>query len=162
MIELKPDNSLEDLRFDKPFTELTEHVSALNLESMDKAEHEHVPYLILIFKFLQAWSSAHNGAFPVKYKEKIELKSLIQSGVRTNPKTGGPEVEENFDEAAANLNTALVQTKIPSEVLALLDDNTEVTAHSSTFWILVKALKRYNVINALAMGFIFYMEILFI
>lgn len=36
VVESHPDNMLEDLRLDKPFPELTEHVQDYDLEHMDK------------------------------------------------------------------------------------------------------------------------------
>lgn len=36
VVESHPDNTLEDLRLDKPFPELTEHVRDYDLEHMDK------------------------------------------------------------------------------------------------------------------------------
>lgn len=36
VVESHPDNTLEDLRLDKPFPELTEHVQDYDLEHMDK------------------------------------------------------------------------------------------------------------------------------
>lgn len=36
MIESHPDNALEDLRLDKPFAELKNHVKSCDLDNMDK------------------------------------------------------------------------------------------------------------------------------
>lgn len=36
VIESHPDNALEDLRLDKPFAELKDHVKSYDLDSMDK------------------------------------------------------------------------------------------------------------------------------
>ncbi|KAI6651617.1 NEDD8-activating enzyme E1 regulatory subunit isoform X1 [Oopsacas minuta] len=144
IVEAKPDNALEDLRFDKPFIELETHVNSVELDKLDKTEHEHVPYLVLIYKYLQKWSEQNGGRYPSKYKEKKEVKELIRQGIRINPETGGPEAEENFEEAMNNLNTALTETKVPSNIDTILkDDNCEqLTAQSTPFWILTAALKK--------------------
>lgn len=36
VIESHPDNALEDLRLDKPFAELKDHVKSYDLDNMDK------------------------------------------------------------------------------------------------------------------------------
>lgn len=36
MIESHPDNALEDLRLDKPFVELKDHVKSYDLDNMNK------------------------------------------------------------------------------------------------------------------------------
>eukprot|EP00800_Vazella_pourtalesii_P004964 TRINITY_DN1572_c0_g4_i2.p1 TRINITY_DN1572_c0_g4~~TRINITY_DN1572_c0_g4_i2.p1 ORF type:complete len:318 (+),score=83.18 TRINITY_DN1572_c0_g4_i2:43-996(+) len=144
VIEAKPDNALEDLRFDKPFTELQAHVDSVLLDKLDKTEHEHVPFLVLIYKYLLKWSEQNDGRYPSKYKEKKELKELIRQGIRINPETGGPESEENFDEAMSNLNSVLSETRIPTSVENILSDPQceQLTAKSTPFWILTAAMKR--------------------
>ena len=150
--EAKPDNALEDLRFDKPFSELSLHADSVDLDKLDKTQHEHVPFLVLIYKFLQKWRELNEGRFPSKYKEKKEVKELIRSGIRTNPETGGPEMEDNFDEAINNLNTALTETKIPTSVQAILDDPlcSQLSSSSSPFWLLAAALKKWVIRSTLS------------
>ena len=145
VVEAKPDNALEDLRFDKPFPELRTHVESVELGKLDKTEHEHVPFLVLIFKYLREWSGQNEGRYPSKYKEKKELKELIRKGIRINSETGGPETEDNFEEAMNSLNTALTETKIPSNTQAILNDPLcdQLTPSSTPFWILTAALKRF-------------------
>ena len=145
VVEAKPDNALEDLRFDKPFKELQTHVDSVELDKLDKTEHEHVPFLVLIYKYLRGWSGQNEGRYPSKYKEKKELKELIRKGIRINPETGGPDIEENFDEAMNSLNTALTETKIPRNIETILSDAMceQLTASSTPFWILAAALKRF-------------------
>ena len=144
VVESKPDNALEDLRFDKPFQELQTYVDAVELGKLDKTEHEHVPFLVLIYKYQREWSAQNEGRYPSKYKEKKELKELIQKGIRINPETGGPEMEDNFEEAMNSLNTALTETKIPSNIQTILKDPLcdQLTGSSTPFWILTAALKR--------------------
>lgn len=36
VVESHPDNALEDLRLDKPFPELSEHIQSYDLDHMDK------------------------------------------------------------------------------------------------------------------------------
>ena len=44
VIESKPDNSVEDLRFHQPWPELQRFADAVDLASVDDITHKHVPY----------------------------------------------------------------------------------------------------------------------
>ena len=50
-----------------------------DLESMDKKDHSHTPYLVILYKYLQAWKKEHNGQPPQNYKEKKEFKELVRT-----------------------------------------------------------------------------------
>lgn len=39
-----------------------------------------MPWLVILYKFLQKWSSANDNRMPKTYKEKTELRNLISSG----------------------------------------------------------------------------------
>ena len=102
IVETHPD-SLIDLRLLDPWEELsalvTERTANLDLPEseggMDDHAHGHVPFALLILKYLSDWKAAHDGKHPASYKEKNELKDLIRNHMRTN--VGGSE--ENYDEA---------------------------------------------------------------
>ncbi|KAK3528262.1 hypothetical protein QTP86_028494 [Hemibagrus guttatus] len=115
VVESHPDSALEDLRLDSRFTELKNHISSYDLDSMDKKDHSHTPWIIIISKYLEKWLSEHDFQLPKSYKEKEEFRRLIRDGIRTN-ENGILEEEENFDEAIKNVNTALNPTKICSNV----------------------------------------------
>lgn len=53
VIESHPDNLPQDLRLDKPFPALIEYVNSVNLEEMELKDHAHVPYLVILFKYLE-------------------------------------------------------------------------------------------------------------
>lgn len=59
VIESHPDNRHPDLRLDKPFPSLVQHVDSIKLENLDLKDHAHVPYLVVLYKFLQV----HNFFF---------------------------------------------------------------------------------------------------
>lgn len=44
IIESKPENTVNDLRFGDPWPCLEDYVSKIDLEAMDALEHSHVPY----------------------------------------------------------------------------------------------------------------------
>jgi len=145
VIEAHPDSNHEDLRLDKPFQALKDFCDSLDLDSMNKKDHSHTPWLVLIYKFLQVWQQENNGRFPSNYKEKNALKDLIKKGKRTNEE-GIPEDEENFDEALKNVNSSLHGTRIPSDIQSLFNDPKclDVNSESKIFWMLVKALKQFT------------------
>lgn len=73
VIESHPDNKQKDLRLHHPFPSLKEH-----LESSDV--NFKVPWLCVIYKYWQKWRGDDETKIPQTYKEKLELKKLIQSG----------------------------------------------------------------------------------
>ena len=44
VIESKPDNTVEDLRFHQPWTDLQDFADSIDLDSADDITHKHVPY----------------------------------------------------------------------------------------------------------------------
>ncbi len=144
VIESHPDNAHEDLRVNVPFASLTDHINQFDLNNMDNTKHANVPFLIILFKYLNIWKSSHDGNFPKNYREKKEFKEIIRSGIRCNEQ-GVPLDEDNFDEAINNVNSLLIPTTIPSNVQAILNDDCSksLTNHSSNFWILVHALNEF-------------------
>ncbi|XP_076448750.1 NEDD8-activating enzyme E1 regulatory subunit-like isoform X2 [Babylonia areolata] len=144
IVESHPDNSLEDLRLDHPFAAFHSFCDSLDMDGMSKKDHSHTPWLVILYKYLQQWKQMHDGEMPKNYREKTQLKEMIKKGILIN-ENGVPEVEENFDEAVNNVNSALVPTKVPSEVQKLFDDPccTELNSESKSFWILCRALKEF-------------------
>ncbi|XP_028665555.1 NEDD8-activating enzyme E1 regulatory subunit [Erpetoichthys calabaricus] len=144
VVESHPDNALEDLRLDKPFTSLKKHFQSFELENMDKKDHSHTPWIIVIAKYLEKWLSENNNHLPKLSKEKEAFKEQIRQGIRKS-ETGAPEVEENFEEAIKNVNTALNPTKISREVESIFNDEQccNLTAQTSSFWLLARAVKQF-------------------
>ncbi|CAG2057539.1 unnamed protein product [Timema podura] len=81
VIETHPDNQISDLRLDVPFSELKNHIDAINLSSLEYKDHAHVPYLIILYKYLQQWRQQNEGRLPKTYKEKESLRTLIRTDV---------------------------------------------------------------------------------
>ncbi|NXL71984.1 ULA1 enzyme, partial [Leptocoma aspasia] len=144
VVESHPDNMLEDLRLDKPFPELTEHVQDYDLEHMDKKDHSHTPWIVIVAKYLTKWFNEKSEQLPKSYKEKEAFKELIRQGILKN-ENGTLEDEENFEEAIKNVNTALNRTEIPRDIEELFNDECclKLTEQSSSFWVLVRALKEF-------------------
>uniref|UniRef100_A0A2K5S560 NEDD8-activating enzyme E1 regulatory subunit n=1 Tax=Cebus imitator TaxID=2715852 RepID=A0A2K5S560_CEBIM len=144
LIESHPDNALEDLRLDKPFPELREHFQSYDLDHMEKKDHSHTPWIVIIAKYLAQWYSETNGRIPKTYKEKEDFRDLIRQGILKN-ENGAPEDEENFEEAIKNVNTALNTTQIPSSIEDIFNDDRciNITKQTPSFWILARALKEF-------------------
>uniref|UniRef100_A0A2K5US12 NEDD8-activating enzyme E1 regulatory subunit n=1 Tax=Macaca fascicularis TaxID=9541 RepID=A0A2K5US12_MACFA len=144
VIESHPDNALEDLRLDKPFPELREHFQSYDLDHMEKKDHSHTPWIVIIAKYLAQWYSETNGRIPKTYKEKEDFRDLIRQGILKN-ENGAPEDEENFEEAIKNVNTALNTTQIPSSIEDIFNDDCciNITKQTPSFWILARALKEF-------------------
>nr|XP_004543363.1 NEDD8-activating enzyme E1 regulatory subunit [Maylandia zebra] len=144
VIESHPDNALEDLRLDQPYAEFQNHIKSYDLDSMEKKDHSHTPWIIIVAKYLEKWLSEHNGQPPKNYKEKEAFRQLIREGIRKN-ENGVPEDEENFEEAIKNVNTALNPTKIPSAVEDIFNSEQckNITAQSPSFWVMLRAVKEF-------------------
>ncbi|ESO03022.1 hypothetical protein HELRODRAFT_112383 [Helobdella robusta] len=144
IIESHPEGVIEDLRLQNPFDGLITFCRSVHLDALSLKEHSHVPWLVIIFKYLQTWMDNHGGKFPTTYSEKNEIKMMIKNG-RLRRSDGSFEEEENFDEACKNVNTALLPTAIPQELLKLFDDENCLNIHSDSkpFWILLRALKSF-------------------
>uniref|UniRef100_A0A3Q3F4Y1 NEDD8-activating enzyme E1 regulatory subunit n=1 Tax=Labrus bergylta TaxID=56723 RepID=A0A3Q3F4Y1_9LABR len=144
VIESHPDNALEDLRLDQPFAELKNHIKTYDLDSMDKKDHSHTPWVIVVAKYLEKWLSEHNCQPPKNYKEKEAFRQLIREGI-LKKENGVPEDEENFEEAIKNVNTALNATKVPTAVEDLFNSEqcNNITAPTLPFWVMLRAVKEF-------------------
>lgn len=143
IIETHPDNELPDLRLDRPFETLRKHLDSINLDEMSFKDHSHVPYLVILYKFLEKWILDHRE-LPKTYKEKHQLKEMIKEGMRRE-KNDTTNSEENFEEAIKAVNTCIGYTEIPDSVRNILNDDQciNLTAKSSSFWIIAKAVRDF-------------------
>ncbi|XP_030438152.1 NEDD8-activating enzyme E1 regulatory subunit isoform X3 [Gopherus evgoodei] len=144
VVESHPDNALEDLRLDNPFPELREHMQSYDLDHMEKKDHSHTPWIVIVAKYLAKWYSEKSEQIPRNYREKEAFRELIRQGILKN-ENGIPEDEENFEEAIKNVNTALNVTKIPSCIEDIFNDDRciNLTQQTPSFWILARAVKEF-------------------
>lgn len=141
--ESHPDNYHDDFRLLQPFPELIHHMKTIDLESMDKKEHSHVPYLVVLYKCLEKWKELHQS-LPKSYKEKKLFSQFLMTQRKKNGQ-GVYEEEENFDEALKSVNSALIDMTVPGDVKSILEHEncTNIGENSKPFWILCQALKRF-------------------
>ncbi|GFT14238.1 NEDD8-activating enzyme E1 regulatory subunit [Nephila pilipes] len=139
IIESRPENEFQDLRLDRPFSGLREYSNSIDLEKLTDQEHSHVPFVIILLKYLESWKNRNGGEIPKNIKEKNLLKAEIVKGMRKK------DEEENFEEACRAINRSIVMTKVPSEIQDILNDPLcdNLTSESKPFWILAKALKEF-------------------
>ncbi|KAM8876574.1 NEDD8-activating enzyme E1 regulatory subunit [Synchiropus picturatus] len=144
VIESHPDNALEDLRLDQPFSELRHHIQSYNLDSMNKKDHSHTPWIIIFAKYLDKWLNELKQQPPKNYREKEAFRNFIREGILKN-ENGAPEDEENFEEAIKNVNTAVNPNKIPGAVADLFNHEqcNHITCETSSFWVMLRAVKEF-------------------
>lgn len=130
VIESHPDNRQTDLRLENPFPTLKRHLDEISLTAK-------VPWLVVMYKFLQVWSQKNEGRVPKTYKEKEELRSLIRSAMTAD--------EENYEEAIRSVNSSFGGGKPTSTVQDILNNNSCVNLNnnSNKFWILANAMKDF-------------------
>lgn len=121
VVETHPDNETLDLRLDKPFDSLKKHLDSVNLDGMSFKDHCHVPYIIILYKYLKKWICQH-GTLPKTYQDKQQLKRMIQSGMRRD-ENDSSNSEENFEEAMKAVNTSIRSSDIPDNVRNILNDD---------------------------------------
>eukprot|EP00096_Caligus_rogercresseyi_P005830 TRINITY_DN21867_c0_g1_i1.p1 TRINITY_DN21867_c0_g1~~TRINITY_DN21867_c0_g1_i1.p1 ORF type:complete len:552 (+),score=178.92 TRINITY_DN21867_c0_g1_i1:57-1712(+) len=145
VVEAHPDNALEDLCLSEPFPALKEFFDSQDLTKMDKAQHAHTPYVVILYKALQQWMETRNtDSIPQNYKEKTQFKEIIDS-LRLRNEEGIPEEEENFEEALKATNTALCVSSLPSHILNMFGDDAceKLSSGSCEFWIIVRSLRDF-------------------
>lgn len=130
IVETHPD-SLVDLRLLNPWSELLNIAAerTRNLEVQQKEEsdggmsdheHGHVPYLILLLKYLEDWKQSHGGSYPTTYKKKGEFKAFIQNSMRTHVAGGS---EENYEEAIAAVLKNVREAEVSSGSKEVFNDD---------------------------------------
>lgn len=144
IVNTHPDpDSTQDLRLLNPWPELVAAATRLaDLNQMDDHQHGHVPYILLLLRFLEEWKQSHDGEVPHNYKEKSEFRNFVRAQARTNNAEGG---EENFDEAVAAVLKAISPFELRSSIREIFE--MEECKHpgpaSEDFWIIAHAIKSF-------------------
>ncbi|KAL8757537.1 MAG: hypothetical protein Q9199_002143 [Rusavskia elegans] len=146
IVDTHPDpTSTQDLRLLEPWPELQAFAKSKteNLDALSNHDHGHIPYLLLLLRFLTDWRESHDGNPPSEYREKKEFKSFVESKARTDNPEGG---EENFDEAAAAILKSLNQSSLPSGLRQVLEDpnSKEPQKNSANFWLVANAIQKFH------------------
>ncbi|CAG8791062.1 6129_t:CDS:2, partial [Racocetra fulgida] len=59
LVETHPENII-DLRLDVPFPALEQYVKPFDFDSMDNMDHGHIPYVVILLKYLDQWKKDVN------------------------------------------------------------------------------------------------------
>ena len=76
VVESHPDNTVPDLRLDRPFPSLIKHKEAYDLNTMSDKDRCHVPYAMLLLKYLDEWK-IENGDLPKNHRQKEDFRKFI-------------------------------------------------------------------------------------
>ncbi len=79
IIESHPDNQNLSFRLVDPFPELENYLQSFDLDSMELKDHAHIPFVVILYKYLQDFKKKH-GTIPKTYKEKEILRQMIRKG----------------------------------------------------------------------------------
>lgn len=149
MIEAHPDDAIPDLRLDRPLNAFRELCNAVEMNSLSREDHLHLPSIIVLFKTLQLWQEQTKRTdLPSNRKEKDHFKQILDqlshhSAYETNDQQ---KSVENFDEAKRTIPSRLVRTTIPSAVQDLFQDQAclQLSDQSHIFWFLINAIKLFT------------------
>lgn len=121
IVDTHPDDTATtDLRLLAPWPELTEFSKAMTneIDALDNHNHGHLPLVVILLHFLEQWKSTHDGAYPVKYSDKLAFRTLVSDATRRDNPEGG---EENFEEAVAAVMKHVVAPSLPSSLKEVFD-----------------------------------------
>ncbi|KAG0347216.1 NEDD8-activating enzyme E1 regulatory subunit [Podila humilis] len=137
IVETHPSN-VADLRIDTPFPELESYAKSFDFNTQDTMEFGHIPYVAILLKYMDGWKTEHDGKIPSSYAEKNQLKANIRAGMRSTD-------DENFDEAINSVLRSCQATVVPSNIKELFQDPKceTLTAQSSSFWIIARAVRDF-------------------
>lgn len=144
IVDTKPENVVQDFRFGNPWYALRELASSVHFESMDAAEHGHVPYGIILVKATEEWNRRYpQRGLPSTFDERQEYKNIIKSWQLKVDDC--PIPEENFEEALLNVTKVWAPTPVPSDIVSILQDEKidTLNGNSETFWIICAGLGRF-------------------
>lgn len=129
------------LLLDKPWPELKAFVDSFDLDDLDETDHAQVPYIVIYIKLLSQVRKSNNP-IPKSYQQKQQFKKLIESMSKDITQ------EANFIEASTSLFRTVLETEIPSSVSEIMRMANKLDlAHSSLFWVYVKALETFATKN---------------
>ncbi|UJR23369.1 hypothetical protein I4U23_026378 [Adineta vaga] len=148
VIEAHPDDTIPDLRLDRPLPELINHCNSIDFDLLTREEHLHLPSLIILYKTLQLWQKQYNRTdLPRTRAEKEEFKKILEqlshhSAYDTQDQN---KSLENFEEAKRTIPSRLVSTNLPLTMKNLFQDQSclELTDQSHIFWFIIHALKQF-------------------
>lgn len=114
---------------------------------------------MIVYTFLKKWQELNGNRVPSNFKEKSELKKLIQSGecywwafitleiaiYRVQTFLAITKEEENYEDAVQAINSCFGGGKPNAHILEVLNDPacTNLKKTTNLFWILVRAIRDF-------------------
>ena len=117
VVESHPDHPFPDLRILHPPPALRQLIDTqyADLAALPNNVFAHTPWAVLLVKAVDTWKAANGGALPTAYKQKKEVRALVE-GMRRP----GMQADQNIEEAVTACNTALNTPTPSSGVQAIL------------------------------------------
>jgi len=149
IIEAHPDDTIPDLRLDRPLTTFVDYCNSIDMNSLTREEHFHLPSLVILFKTLQLWQKQSNrNDLPRTRIEKDEFKKLLNDlSHHSAYDINDPNKSlENFEEAKRTIPSRLVNTNLPLIIKNLFQDQSclELSNQSNIFWFIIHAIKLFT------------------
>ena len=149
VIEAHPDDTIPDLRLDRPLTKFLEYCDSINWNNLTRDEHLHMPSLVILYKTLEFWQKQTNRTdLPRTRQEKDEFKRLVDdlSHHSVYEQNDSNKLLENFEEAKRTIPSRLVTCNIPSTIQDLFQDQSclELNKQSHIFWFILHAIKLFT------------------
>ncbi|KAH0547669.1 hypothetical protein FGG08_000158 [Glutinoglossum americanum] len=146
VVETHPDpTTTTDLRLTNPWPELSALAKEKTdgLERMNDHDHGHVPCVLLLLHYLEAWKQKNDGRVPATYREKQDFRKAVERGARIYNAEGG---EENYEEAAKAVLKSLNPTTLSRHLREIFQakECTTLTKDSPRFWVIASAIKTFE------------------
>jgi amyloid beta precursor protein binding protein 1 len=76
------DKEYDDLRLNNLLPAVVEFCDEIDMAGLESMDHHHVPYVVILYKQLQAWREAHSGANPESFADKQAFREQIKTASR--------------------------------------------------------------------------------
>ena len=107
VVESHPDNAVDDLRLLHAFPTLINHIDSYgDLASMPAKKLCHVPYPVIIYKYLAEYRKCRtdgscSGTLPTTRAEKVDFQKMLRNGKSEAAKRAAVEQAEQEKEHAS-------------------------------------------------------------
>jgi len=117
VVEAHADHQVPDLRVFAPPPGLKQFITGryADLATLSSTDYAHVPYVVLLIKAVGEWSGRNGGALPKVYKQKKEVRAIVEGYRRADL-----QADQNIEEALTAINTALALPAPSSSTAAVL------------------------------------------
>lgn len=149
IIEAHPDDTIPDLRLDRPLKSFVDYCEDMNWECLTRDEHFHLPSLVILFRALQLWQKQFDRTdLPQTRVEKDKFREIIDqlSEHSAYEITDVQKSLENFEEAKRTIPSRLVKTTLPMTIKQLFQDPSciELNKQSHLFWFIIHSMKLFT------------------